>query len=144
MSANNAGSKQNDAYVYHGQKGDNIPEGVICIRVHPSVRVIRGRAFLGHKLLMSVELHNGIEAIKEEAFLRCTSLQEILIPPAIRAIKKGAFYDCSGLMTAVLNSTMGWRKLGRRHFTNARLSSASRYPPLSGQSRVGHSLIARG
>jgi hypothetical protein len=57
MSANNAGSKRNGVFVYHGWEGD-----VIHVRVHPSIRVIHVRAFLG-KMLMSVELHNGIEVI---------------------------------------------------------------------------------
>ncbi len=52
MSANDAaGSKQkrlrldDDAacYVYTGQ--ENVPDGVICVRVHPSIKVIRARAF---------------------------------------------------------------------------------------------------
>ncbi len=74
MSTNAAGSKQNNAFVYYGQEGENIPGGVICIRVHPSIRLIHERAVLGRKLLMSVQLHNGIKAIKEEAFWKCFSL----------------------------------------------------------------------
>jgi hypothetical protein len=68
MSTNNAGSEQNNAFVYHGREGENIPRGVILIRAHLSVKLICGRAFLGCKLLMSVELHNRIKTIKEEAF----------------------------------------------------------------------------
>jgi hypothetical protein len=52
MSANdNAGSEQNGArldddaanFIYTGQ--ENVPDGVICIRVHPSIKVICARAF---------------------------------------------------------------------------------------------------
>ena len=49
MSANDddtAGSERNDAFVYHGQEGEDVPRDVIHVRVHPSVRVIRTRAFL--------------------------------------------------------------------------------------------------
>ena len=54
MSSNDdAGSKQkrlhldDDAanFVYTGQ--ENVPDGVIPVRVHPSIKVIRARAFLG-------------------------------------------------------------------------------------------------
>ncbi len=69
---------------YHGRKGENIPRGVIRVRVHPSIRVIHGKAFAGCKLLMSVELHDGIEIIGEKPFQQCTSLCEIFIPPDVQ------------------------------------------------------------
>ena len=39
--------------IYTGQ--EDVPDGVIRVRVHPSVRVICGRAFIGRKRLISVE-----------------------------------------------------------------------------------------
>jgi len=81
MSVNdNAGSGlhlDDDAanFVYTGQV--NVPEGVICVRVHPSVRVIRAKAYLGQSRLISVELHDGLEVIEEEAFSYCSSLCKI-------------------------------------------------------------------
>jgi hypothetical protein len=127
MSVDDVGSKRNNAFVYHGREGENIPNGVICVRVHPSVRVIRARAFLRRKLLMSVELHNGIEVIKEEAFRRCTSLREILIPPSVRAIKGSAFGDCAGLTTAFLND--GLEEIGAFAFARCRSLVRIATPP---------------
>ncbi len=95
MSTNNTWSKQNVAFVYYGQKGENIPDPVICIRIHPSVRVIHGRAFLQPE---------QTKAIKEEVFEQCTSQQEILIPSAIRTIKRRAFSDCLSLTTVILSN----------------------------------------
>jgi hypothetical protein len=77
MSANNddTGSERNDAvvldddgadFVYTGQ--EDVPDGVIRVRVHPSVRVIRARAFLEQTTLIGVDLHDGIKVIEEEAF----------------------------------------------------------------------------
>ena len=88
-------------FVYTGQ--ENVPRGVICVRVHLSVKVIRARAFFRQSLLMSVELHDGIEVIEEEAFEECRSLREMLFLPSVRAIKYWAFRHCSGLRTAILN-----------------------------------------
>jgi hypothetical protein len=68
MSTVVASRKQNDAYVYHRQEGENVLDGVIHVRVHSSVRVICAEAFLQCWLLMSVELHNGIKVIEEGAF----------------------------------------------------------------------------
>jgi hypothetical protein len=115
MSANNAGREQNNAFVCHRRVGENIPWGVICIRVHLSVRVICARAFLQHKLLMSVELHDGIEVIEEEALWECTSLCKILIPPSVSAIKDKAFCECLGLTTAILND--GLEEIGEWAFS---------------------------
>jgi hypothetical protein len=79
-------------FVYTGQ--ENVPEGVIHVRIHPSIKVIRATAFLRQSWLINVELHNGIKVIEEEAFYKCRSLREILFPPSVRAIKDGAFFNC--------------------------------------------------
>jgi hypothetical protein len=110
MSVDDAGREQNDAFVYRGRKGENIPRRVIYVRVHPSVRVIRGNLFALCRLLMSVELHDGIEVIGERSFRQCTSLRKIFIPPAVRAIKNGAFRGCSGLTITILND--GLQEIG--------------------------------
>ncbi len=114
MSANNAGSKQNDAFIYHGQERENIPYNVIHIRFHPFVKVILGKAFFRRELLMSVELCNGIEVVEEWAFQQCTSLHKISIPHSVRAIKDLAFSDCSKLTTAILNN--GLKEIGEGAF----------------------------
>ena len=64
-------------FLYTGQEDE--PDGVICVRVHPSVRVIHARAF-----------HY------------CSSLHKILIPPAIRAFKDGTFPGCLILTVDIL------------------------------------------
>ena len=88
MSANNdAGSERNGArldddaasFVYTSQ--NYVPHGVIRVRVHPSIKVIRARTFFQQARLIGVELHDGIEVIEKEAFYDCRSLREILFPP---------------------------------------------------------------
>ena len=71
-------------FVYTGQ--ENVPDGVIRVRVHPSIKVIRAKAFFEQYRLISVELHNGIEVIEKQAFADCRSLREMLFPPSVRAI----------------------------------------------------------
>jgi len=75
MSANDdAGSERerlrldDDAacFVYTGQ--ENVPDGVIRVRVHPSIRVIRAMAFFEQSRLISVDLHDGLEVIEKQAF----------------------------------------------------------------------------
>ena len=75
MSANDdAGSERrrlrldNDTaiFVYTGQ--ENVPNDVIRVRVHPSIKVIRARAFFRQRRLISAELHDGLEVIKNNAF----------------------------------------------------------------------------
>jgi hypothetical protein len=102
MSANNddaARSRRNDAFVYHGREGEDVPRDVIHVRVHPSVRVICTKAFLWRSWLISVELHDGLEVIEKGAFKECSSLRKILFPPSVRAIKDFAFYNCLVLTT---------------------------------------------
>jgi hypothetical protein len=126
MSANDdAGSERNWArldddaanFVYTGQ--ENVPDGVIRVRVHPSIKVIRARAFFEQSRLIGVELHDGIEVIEEQAFYECRSLREMLFPPSVRAIKADAFYDCSSLATAILN--VGLEEIGEWAFAQCGL-----------------------
>jgi len=109
MSANDdAGSERkrlrldDDAANFFYTGGENVPDGVTRVRIHPSIEVIRAWAFRGRSLLMSVELHDGIEVI-DNAFKDCRSLREMLFPPSVREIKRGAFENCSGLTTAIIN-----------------------------------------
>ena len=72
MSANDdAGSKRNRLrldddvanFAYTGQ--ENVPDGVIRVRVHPSIKVIRAKAFLRQsRLMIGVKLHDGLEVIE--------------------------------------------------------------------------------
>ncbi len=98
-------------FIYTGQ--EDVPMDVIHVRVHPSVRVIHGKAFSRRKRLMSVEFHNGVEVIEENAFQWCTSLCEILIPPSVRAIEEYAFCF-SNLTTAILGD--GLEEIGELAF----------------------------
>ena len=121
MSANgDTGSKRkrlrldDDAgcFVYTGQ--ENVPDGVICIRVHPSIKVIRVRAFFRQRRLIGVELHDGLEVIEKKAFYNCRSLCKMLFPPSVRAIEDWAFHACSGLTTAIVND--GLEEIGEYAF----------------------------
>ncbi len=76
-------------FIYTGQ--EDVPMDVIRVRIHSSVRVICGRAFIGRSRLLSVEFHDGVEVIEEQAFCACMSLREIFIPPSVRTIKERAF-----------------------------------------------------
>ena len=114
MSANEAGRERNDAFVYHGREGEDVPQDVIHVRVHPSVKVIRARAFVWRCRLISVELHDGLEVIEKEAFRDCRSLREILFPPSVRAIKNWAFSGCLNLKTVILND--GLEEIERKAF----------------------------
>jgi hypothetical protein len=50
-------------FIYTGQ--EDVPNGVIHVRVHPSIKVICVKAFLQHRLLLSVECHNWLEVIEK-------------------------------------------------------------------------------
>jgi hypothetical protein len=63
-------------------------------------------------------------------------------PPSVRAIKDWAFYDCSGLTTAILND--GLEQIGACVFVYCTSLVRIAIPPPSGQSRIGHSVDARG
>ncbi len=103
MNFNMSNADDEGAYfIYTGQERADIPQDVIRIRVHPSIRVIKDNAFEGCRQLTIVILGKGLEEIGVRAFARCTSLREIVIPPAIRVIEGGAFAGCSELAIVIL------------------------------------------
>ena len=143
MSANDdAGSEQKRLhldddmakFVYSSQ--ENVPENVIHAQVHPSIKVICAKAFLG-SLLMSVELHDGIGVIEKHAFYKCRSLRKSLFPPFVRAFEDSAFFGCSGLTTAILNN--GLENIGEQAFWGCALVCIN-IPPPPGQSRMHNCL----
>ena len=93
-------------FVYAGQEGEIVPRDVTSVKVHPTVKVIKARAFYRCSLktvilnddqgesygLITVTLHDGLEEIGEKAFCKCTSLQGIVVPPTVNVIKARAFY----------------------------------------------------
>ena len=84
-------------YIYIGQEsGLTIPEDVIRVIVHPSVKTIED-TFLCRYQLTTVVLGEGLEEIVAGAYCECSSLREIKIPPAVKAIKDRAFAHCSQL-----------------------------------------------
>jgi len=112
-------------FAYTGQ--EYVPDGVVRVRVHPSVRVIRGKVFFERERLISVEFHDGLEVIEEWAFSYCTSLREILFPPSVRAIKYAAFYGCSRLTTVTLGD--GLEEIGECAFERCRSLVRIDIPP---------------
>ncbi len=85
-----------DVFVYMG--GDQeVPWNVTHIRIHKSVKIIRARAFIGCRNLVSIEMHDGVEIIIEEAFWGCSSLRKIKLS-GVRVIGAGAFFECTSLV----------------------------------------------
>jgi len=103
-------------FVYIGQVF--VPDGVIHVRVHPSIKVIRKWAFFGQTRLISVDLHDGLEVIGVAAFKGC-AFEHINIPSSVRAIEDSAFWNCSELTTAILNN--GLEEIGSEAFSGCAL-----------------------
>jgi hypothetical protein len=101
-------------FVYYGREDEIIPKDVIRVKVHPSAKAIKYRAFENRKKLTTVILNDGLEEIEQWAFYNCTSLQGIVAPPTVKSIKKGAFQECTGLMTATLHD--GLEEIGEMAF----------------------------
>ena len=116
------------AYViYTGHEWGGIPNDVIRVKVHPSVKRISEYAFTRCSRMAIVILREGVEKIGAGAFNNCTrlthvnladcyvleeieyklfcgctSLSKIAIPPAVMRIKDQAFEGCSLLAIADL------------------------------------------
>ncbi len=104
-----------DCFVYHGREGEIVPKDVTGIVVHPSVKVIKKKAFQYRYKLTTVILNDRLKEIGEDAFGRCTSLRGIDVPPTVKSIRNGAFIGCSTLSTVILHN--GLKEIGREAFS---------------------------
>jgi hypothetical protein len=90
-------------FVYYEWMGwRDIPEDVVHVKIHSSVRRIGNSAFWWRRQLRIVILNEELEEIGAAAFSCCESLQEILIHNAVRVIEAMAFAHCSGLTIVTL------------------------------------------
>ena len=105
-----------DVFIYTGQESGDIPRDVTHVKVHPSVKVIKGSAFIHCSQLMNVELCEGLEKIGNRAFYSCTSLCRIVIPKTVKVIGVEAFKSCSQLTNVELCE--GLEKIGEQAFSN--------------------------
>ena len=134
MSANNDAGRERKrlclgddaAYFVYTNLEDYVPDGVVHVRVHPSIKVIPPRAFYRRRGLTTAILNNGLEEIGERAFWGCV-LVCINIPPSVRAIKNYAFFKCLQLATVIFND--GLEVIWERAFFKCRSLREILFPP---------------
>ena len=103
-----------DWYIYYGRDGEIVPEDVIRVKIHSSVRAIKARAFHRRGNLVTVTLNDGLEEIGEAAFYFCNTLREIDMPRSVKKIKMSAFVFCGGLTRVKLDE--GLEEIEERAF----------------------------
>jgi len=115
--ANDSASNARGVFVYMGQ-GSIVPEDVIRVRVHPSVRVIAARAFEGCYQLVEVKLSEGLDEIGDWAFYYCEYLKRITIPSSVRRIGDYAFAGCKKLVE--VKQCGGLQEIGQGAFAKCK------------------------
>ena len=114
-----------DWYIYYGRNGEIVPEDVVRVRIHTSVRAIKDEAFYNRWQLTTVILNDGLEEIGERAFTH-TSLTRIDVPRSVKKIKYGAFYDC--FLLTIVKLGEGLEEIGERAFWKCAISEIT-IPP---------------
>ena len=71
-----------------------VPDGVVHVIIHPSVKIILRIAFDYRQNLVSVEMHDGVEIIEIKAFANCESLRGIKLI-GVRKVRNYAFSECA-------------------------------------------------
>ena len=85
-------SATDEAFVYTGEGGAEVPQNVVRVLVDPSVTSIPDHAFRQRYMLAEVELCEGLVEIGEQSFWCCDhSITKINIPNSLRRIKDYAF-----------------------------------------------------
>lgn len=105
----------NNTFVYMG--GDqNVPDGVIHVIIHPSVKNILERAFYQRHHLVSVIFHDDVEIIEKQAFFGCSSLRGCIKLLGVKEIEEKAFTGCVALSDVEFGDellTIGYRAFHR-------------------------------
>lgn len=87
-------------YIFRGNEGESVPQGVEKLIVNPGVRVLPRELCFNMIRLRQVTLPKGLTRIDGDAFLDCTRLLEIKVSSTVRFIGQHAFSHCTGLTTA--------------------------------------------
>jgi hypothetical protein len=88
----------NIIFVYLGGE-QVVPDDVIHVRIHRSVKIIPRWEFYNRRNLVSVETHDEIEKVERGAFSDCASLRGIKLS-GVREVEYGAFENCVALTDA--------------------------------------------
>jgi len=105
--------------VYKG--GDQeVPKDVERVRIDPSVKVIKERAFVNCRKLKYVQFCEGLEEIGPGAFGCCISLESVRLPSTTKIIRQSAFFDCVKVEYVILNE--GLQDIGKNNaFSGCRM-----------------------
>jgi hypothetical protein len=123
------------SFIYNGGIHDVVPEGVHHIRVDPSVRRIRRKAFQSCFNLKTLQLNEGLEVIGQDAFNNCDCLYKVTIPSTVYDIKRGSFYECCNLLE--VNIPDGLQIIGARAFAGCSNLMRIKIPSAVNEIRTG-------
>ena len=126
MDAGSSSNNATDIFVYMGE-GSEVPNDVVSVRVHPSVRVIPNGAFQDHKQLKAVDISEGVIEIGEKAFACTMNLDEIRIASTVKRIGRLAFNNTKARSIILPDSI---ESIGDGAFCGSFLLSRFRIPPL--------------
>ena len=120
-------SATDEALVYTGEGGAEVPQNVVRVLVDPSVSSILDFAFYARKKLAEVELCEGLVEIGNSSFGWCyLSIMKINIPNSLRRINDWAF---SYSLRCPIRLHDGIESIGREAFGNC-IFTNFRIPPL--------------
>jgi hypothetical protein len=77
----------------------DIPRNVTHVKVDPSVKEIRDKAFRNCHSLVKVEFPKGLKSIGRQAFEECHSLVDVEFYEGLERIGDRAFYNCTNLQS---------------------------------------------
>jgi hypothetical protein len=78
-------------FIYRGEEMADVPRDVISVKVRPTVKVIKHRAFSSYLPLNIANLGVRLEEIGGEAFWDCISYMRFRYPPPSRQYRKGHY-----------------------------------------------------
>jgi len=93
-------------YFYRGLKNEKVPDDVTHVIVDSNVTVIRKRAFLNCRHLVSVIMGDSVKRIESDAFDSCFHLVCVIMGNNVKRIKERAFSDCRALRFIRLSKTL--------------------------------------
>mmetsp|Transcript_4261 Transcript_4261/g.4874 ORF Transcript_4261/g.4874 Transcript_4261/m.4874 type:complete len:363 (+) Transcript_4261:62-1150(+) len=93
-------------YVYFGVDGEKVPSDTTILHIHPSVKVIKKRAFSKRRKIQKCVMHDEVHTIESSAFEKCSSLMIIRLSRGLRHIGRWTFYGCECLEALFLPSNI--------------------------------------
>lgn len=126
-------------YTYHGLDGERAPANTTIGIIHPSVQIIKKKAFIRCRNMVKCTMNDNVRRIENQAFFGCQSVKGFSLSRNLKQIGKLAFANCETVEDIFIPH--GVTNIGKRAFARCRRLKRLHFPPTLRLQQIGDGVI---